>query len=78
MMVYVPEHRLLYGSDAFQRSADGGFSTTQTVSEVVQAAERKKIAVDEVFMMHIEAIPRGALKAALAAAITGKAPVKRQ
>ena len=37
MMVYFPEHKLLYGSDAFQKLPDGKYFYPQTVSEVAAA-----------------------------------------
>lgn len=31
MMVYFPEHKMLYGSDPFQRDDDGAYTPPQTV-----------------------------------------------
>jgi len=45
------EHRLLYGSDSFQKSGQGYFYP-QTMWELVHAVEREKLAVDIFFMMH--------------------------
>lgn len=56
MMVYFPEHKLLYGSDPFQE-LDGSFFYPQTVSELVSAVEREHLAVDRFFMMHIGVTP---------------------
>lgn len=56
MMVYFPEHKLLYGSDPFQE-LDGSFFFPQTVSELENAVEREHLAVDRFFMMHIEVTP---------------------
>jgi len=56
MMVYFPEHKLLYGSDPFQE-LDGSFFFPQTVSELENAVERQHLAVDRFFMMHIEVTP---------------------
>jgi hypothetical protein len=56
MMAYFPQHRLLYGSDPFQKGKDGYFGP-QTVSELVQAVEREHLAVDRFFMMHMPPTP---------------------
>lgn len=56
MMVYFPEHKLLYGSDPFQE-LDGSFFFPQTVSELENAVEREHLSVDRFFMMHIEVTP---------------------
>ena len=52
MMVYFPQHKLLYGSDAFQQN-DQGFTFPQTVWEVAHAVEHEGLAVERFFMMHI-------------------------
>ncbi|HEX8456799.1 MAG TPA: hypothetical protein VF656_05690 [Pyrinomonadaceae bacterium] len=56
MMVYFPEHRLLYGSDLLQKRPDGSFFMPQYVSEVISAAEREKLSVERVFAMHMDAM----------------------
>jgi len=56
MMVYFPEHKLLYGSDPFQQDEHGYFYP-QTVWELVHAVEREHLAVDTFFMMHIGPTP---------------------
>lgn len=53
MMVYFPEHKLLYGSDPFQQMPDGTFFYPQTVYELQNAVEREHLPVDRFFMMHI-------------------------
>jgi len=53
MMVYFPEHKLLYGSDAFQRDVSGAYFYPQTMWEVMHAAEREKLEVKKFFMMHV-------------------------
>jgi hypothetical protein len=53
MIVYFPEHRLLYGSDAFQRQGDTLF-VPQTVSEVMDAVRKNNLNVEKFFMMHME------------------------
>ena len=52
MMVYFPEHKLLYGSDPFQWDGTAYFYP-QTVWELMHAVEREKLQVDTFFMMHI-------------------------
>ncbi len=56
LMVYAPEHRLLYGSDLIQGSPNGKFFMPQYLSEVADAVTREKLVVDRVFAMHSEAI----------------------
>jgi hypothetical protein len=53
MMVYFPEHKLLYGSDPFQQLEDGKLFYPQTVYELQSAVEREHLSVDRFFMMHI-------------------------
>ena len=57
MMVYFPEHKLLYGSDAFQKLQDGKYFIPQTVSEVAAAVQREHLAVETFFMMHMGLTP---------------------
>jgi hypothetical protein len=57
MMVYFPEHKLLYGSDAFQKTPDGKYFYPQTVSEVVAAVESEHLNVERFFMMHMGVTP---------------------
>lgn len=57
MMVYFPEHKLLYGSDTFQKTPDGKYFYLQTVSEVVAAVEREHLTVERFFMMHMGVTP---------------------
>jgi hypothetical protein len=56
MMAYFPGRKLLYGSDPFQKVADGYFAP-QTVSELVQAVEREHLPVERFFMMHMPPTP---------------------
>ena len=57
MMVYFPEHKLLYGSDVFQKTPDGKYFYPQTVSEVAAAVEREHLSVERFFMMHMGVTP---------------------
>lgn len=68
MMVYFPEYKLLYGSDAFQKTPDGTWFYPQTMSEVAGAVEREHLTVENFFMMHMSLTPwQEALKAIQAA-----------
>jgi hypothetical protein len=53
MMVYFPEHHLLYGSDPFQQQPDGTYSYPQTVTELTDAVKREKLSPEQFFMMHV-------------------------
>lgn len=53
MIAYFPEHRLLYGSDAFQRDGSGDYFYPQTVWEVRHTVERENLSVQKFFMMHM-------------------------
>jgi metallo-beta-lactamase superfamily protein len=56
MVVYFPEHKLLYGSDPFQEM-DGKFFYPQTVYELKSAVEREHLSVERFFMMHVGVNP---------------------
>ncbi|MFL6429433.1 MAG: hypothetical protein ACJ71S_14405 [Acidobacteriaceae bacterium] len=68
MMVYFPEHHLLYGSDPFQQMPDGSFFYPQTVTELMDAVAREHLQVDRFFMMHIGPTPWSKLEEAVEAA----------
>lgn len=68
LMVYFPGQRLLYGSDPFQRGADGSFSFPQAVTELTDAAARERLTPDRFFMMHIGPTPWAELTKAVAEA----------
>ncbi|MEO5866914.1 MAG: MBL fold metallo-hydrolase [Sphingomonas sp.] len=57
MMAWLPAHRLLYGSDPFQRTQTGDYAYPQTVSELTDAARREGLRPDRFFMMHIGPTP---------------------
>jgi hypothetical protein len=65
MMVYFPEQRLLYGSDAFQKDSDGTYFLPQTVSEEVAAVVREHLVVERFFMMHVAPTPWSELQGVL-------------
>ena len=71
MMVYFPEHHILYGSDPFQKRQDGTYFYPQTVGELIEAVEREKLSVDKFFMMHVALTPWSELPAAIAKADAG-------
>jgi len=67
MMVYWPQHRLLYGSDSFQTQGDR-FFFPQEVTELMDAVKREHLQVDRFFMMHIGPTPWSELGKAVSAA----------
>jgi hypothetical protein len=52
LMVYFPEHQLLYGSDLVQGGQSGGFFMPQYLTELSDAAKREGLKVNAVFAMH--------------------------
>ena len=52
MMVYFPEHKLLYGSDLVQPQPDGSFFMPEYLLELIDASKREKLAVKSIFAMH--------------------------
>ena len=68
MMVYFPQHHLLYGSDPFQRQEDSSFFYPQTVTELMDAVGREHLDVNQFFMMHIGPTPWTDLGKAVASA----------
>jgi hypothetical protein len=57
MMVYFPKHKMLYGSDPFQRGPDGTYFYPQTVKELMNAVAREHLEVQNFFMMHVGPTP---------------------
>jgi len=74
MMVYFPEHHLLYGSDPFQQLPDGSFFYPQTVTELTDAAKREHLEPKQFFMMHVGPTPWADLAKAIAAAESQNTP----
>ncbi len=68
MMVYFPEHHLLYGSDPFQQDESGNFFFPQTVEELTAAVAREHLEVNQFFMMHIGPSPWAELSKVIEAA----------
>src|SRR5262249_4024970 len=56
VMVYFPEHHLLYGSDLIQRMPDGKFFAPQYLTELSDAVEREGLRVERAFAMHSDAL----------------------
>jgi hypothetical protein len=73
MMVYFPEHRLLYGSDAFQKDQTT-YYIPQTVGELIDAVKREHLSVDRFFMMHVEPTAWGDLGQVLEKAAAEDSP----
>jgi hypothetical protein len=67
MMVYFPEHHLLYGSDAFQTQGNSYFFP-QEITELLSSVAQEHLQVDRFFMMHIGLRPWSDLGDAVAAA----------
>ncbi len=65
VMVYFPEHKLLYGSDLVQIMPDKSFFMPQYISELTEAAERENLTVEKVFAMHAASLPWTTLTAAV-------------
>jgi glyoxylase-like metal-dependent hydrolase (beta-lactamase superfamily II) len=57
LMVYFPEHRLLYASDTLVINDDHSLYDPELMREVVAAVEREHLTVDTVFAMHQAPIP---------------------
>jgi hypothetical protein len=57
MLVYFPEQKLLYGSDAFSKFPNGEYFYRQTIFEVADTVEREHLVVERFFMMHMPLTP---------------------
>src|SRR5262245_3840334 len=58
LMVYLPEHQILYGSDLVQGPLpDGLYFMPQYLSELMDAAKREGLSVSTVFAMHAGPTP---------------------
>ncbi|WP_457313397.1 hypothetical protein [Sphingomonas sp. UYAg733] len=68
MMIWFPDHRLLYGSDPFQGGGERGYSFPQAVSEVTDATAREGLKPERFFMMHIGPTPWSELARSIAEA----------
>jgi len=57
MMVYFPEHQLLYTSDLFAPDGNGGWFTPEYLQEMLSAVAREKLKVRTIFGMHYPPTP---------------------
>lgn len=72
MMIYFPQHKLLYASDLFQNKLPNGkYFVTHYTYEVYQAIEREKLDVQTIYGMHTDMIPYADVKREMEL-ITGK------
>ena len=65
LMVYAPQHRLLYGSDLVQKMPNGTFFMPQYLSEVADAVAREKLDVERIFAMHSAPLAWSEIQAAI-------------
>jgi hypothetical protein len=65
MMVYFPEHKLLYGSDLVQQRRDGSFFMPEYLSELIEAVRRERVTVSSVFAMHTGVRPWSEIEGAV-------------
>lgn len=72
MMVYFPEHKLLYASDLVQKQRNGTFFMPQYLTEIIQATTREKLQVNNVFAFHTEMIPWSEVTTAVEKAVAEK------
>ncbi len=70
LMVYFPQHKLLYASAAFEKD-DGQYFYPQTVWEVIHAVEREHLQVNSFITMHMLATAWSDLDKAMAQAEAG-------
>lgn len=54
LMIYFPEHKLLYASDLVQLNRDGSFFQKAYLKELVAAIDRHHLDVQNVFAMHTD------------------------
>lgn len=71
MMVYFPEHKLLYGSDLVQQRRDGSFFMPEYLTELLEATLREKLIINSVFAMHLGLTPWRDIEGAVAKAKAG-------
>lgn len=69
VMVYFPEHHLLYGSDLIQRMPDGKFFAPQYLTELSDAVEREGLRVERAFAMHSDALDWNLIRQAASEAL---------
>ena len=74
MMVYFPEHHLLYGSNPFQKLPDGSYFYPQTVTELTNAVTREHLQPERFFLMHLGPTSWTELQKAITAAGSKNTP----
>lgn len=57
MLVYFPQHRLLYTSDLFSPDGQGGWYTPEYLMELRKVVARERLDVKDIFGMHYELTP---------------------
>ncbi len=57
MMVYFPEHHLLYTSDLFSDDGAGGWFTAEYLHEFIGVVDREQLTPQTIFGMHYDATP---------------------
>jgi len=65
IMVYLPEHKLLYGSDLVQQLPDGSYFMPEYLLELMESVAREKLTVAKVFGMHTGLKPWGEIESAV-------------
>ena len=70
MMVYFPEHKLLYTSDLVQPGQNGPFFMMEYVHEASDAVKRQNLTVDRFFGMHMPMSPWINVEKALAITVS--------
>jgi hypothetical protein len=65
IMVYLPEHKLLYGSDLVQQLSDGSYFMPEYLLELMESVAREKLTVAKVFGMHTGLKPWGEIESAV-------------
>ena len=64
MIVYLPDTKMLYSSDLFQRDNSGEFFLPQTLSEAADVVDREHLDVNLDFGMHLSPTPWGEIQKA--------------
>ncbi|MBX7174600.1 MAG: hypothetical protein K1X72_26735 [Pyrinomonadaceae bacterium] len=72
LMIYFPEHKLLYASDLIQKQRDGNFFMPEYLTEIMQAVKRENLQVDNVFAFHSPMLPWSEIAGAVDKQIAGK------
>lgn len=65
IMIFLPEYKLLYGSDLVQQQEDGSFFMPEYLMELIDATRRESLAVNGIFAMHMGVKPWVDIEAAV-------------